>query len=53
MPVVIIKTSEKFLDNPITFIVIPWTVAEAEAEGLIPGVIAVPDDDPFSPNRAG
>ena len=54
MPVTIVKDSEKFLANPVTFIVIPWTIAQAEAEGLIPGMITVPYyGNPFSPNSAG
>ena len=53
MPVVITKDSEQFLASPVTFIVIPWTVAQAMDQGLIPGVITVPPDNSFSPNRAG
>ena len=53
MPVVIAKDSQVFLANPVTFLVIPWTVQQAIDEGLIPNLINVPEGTPFSPNRAG
>ena len=51
MPIIISKDSEVFLANPIIFRVIPLTLDEAEAQGLIPDVI-LPDNE-FSPVRAG
>lgn len=54
MPVKIFKNSEKFIANPVTFLVIPMTIAQAKAEGLIPGVLTVEDDDnSLAPITAG
>lgn len=54
MPVIVAKTSfEIFLANPITFVVIPLTISEAEDRGLVPDVITVARDNIFSPSRAG
>ena len=50
MPVIIAKASDVFLANPVTFMVIPLTVDEALAQGVIESFEA---EDPFSPNRAG
>ena len=53
MPVIISKDSEVFIANPIIFRVIPLTIGEAEAQGLITDVIPTIPDNPFSPIRAG
>ena len=53
MPVIISKDFEAFIANPIVFSVIPLTLDEAEAQGLIPDVIPTIPDNPFSPIRAG
>ena len=53
MPVIIAKDSDVFIANPIVFRVIPLTVSQAEAQGLIPRLIPAIPDDQFSPNRAG
>ena len=53
MPVIISKDSEVFIANPIVFRVIPLTIGEAEALGLIPDVIPMIPDSQFSPIRAG
>ena len=50
MPVIISKASEVFIANPVTFMVIPLTVDQALAQGMIESFEA---EDPFSPNRAG
>ena len=53
MPVIITKSLETFLANPVTFVVFPLTVDEAEDQDVVPEVVSVPADNPFSPNRAG
>ena len=53
MPVIISKDSEVFIANLIIFRVIPLTIGEAEAQGLIPNVIPTIQDNPFSPVGAG
>ena len=50
MPVVIAKVSDVFIANPVTFMVIPLTVEQALAQGVIESFEA---EDSFSPNRAG
>ena len=50
MPVIISKASDVFIANPVTFMVIPLTVGQALAQGVIESFEA---EDPFSPNRAG
>ena len=53
MPVIISKDSEVSIAHPIVFRVIPLTIGEAEAQGLIPNVIPTISDNRFSPVRAG
>ena len=50
MPVIISKASDVFLANPVTFMVIPLTVDQALAQGVIPNFEPL---NQFSPNRAG
>ena len=50
MPVIIEKASDIFIANPVTFMVIPLTVGEALAQGVI---ASFETEHPFSPNRAG
>ncbi len=50
MPLVIIKSAECVLANPVTFMVIPLTADEAMAQDVITSFEIT---NPFSPNRAG
>ena len=51
MPVIIVKTTDVILANPVTFMVIPLTIDEAMNRSVI--TTFDPPDNPNSPNRAG
>ncbi len=50
MPVVITKTSDVFLANPVTFTIIPFTIDEAMDQGVISTFEPL---NSLSPSRAG